>query len=318
VPSKLLDHFRYPEDIFEVQTDMWARYFIDQPEQLIVGDLAWSVAAQPRTEAQVGEGDTAGNSRTMDPQYLVTRLPGEPEPEFVLQRAFVPRSGEAGSTTARPELKAIMMARSDPGENYGQLVQYEIPQQVQAPDFVHSEIRKNDQLTEFLKEKIGSVVSFGQMTLLLVNDTIVYVRPVYVEAASQTAVPELSRVIAVNDNQIFMGETLDEALAGITGDADAVRVEAGAEDEAPADGSDGDPPDSAPATDYDPEGRSVLELIADAESLLAEAQTAEAAGLTEEAVDFRAQALVALDAAQALLGGSGITVVPAGGQSGDT
>ncbi|MCP4228007.1 MAG: UPF0182 family protein, partial [Actinomycetia bacterium] len=214
IPPTIDDNLRYPEDIFEVQTDMWSTYVVSDPIQLVVGDVAWSPAAQPRREAQVGEGDTGSNS-SMNSQYLVTRLPGKEDPEFVLQRAFVPRSGQAGSTTARPELTGIMMARSDP-ENYGQLVLYQIESGlVEAPDFVHSEIRKNDELTEFVKEKIGSVVLFGDMTLLLINDTIVYVRPVYVEAPSATAVPELSKVIAVNGDRIAMGDSLDEAIAGI-------------------------------------------------------------------------------------------------------
>ncbi|MGI9613454.1 MAG: UPF0182 family membrane protein [Acidimicrobiales bacterium] len=313
ISPDLRDNLRYPEDIFEVQTDMWSTYVVTDPVQLIQGDVAWSVAAQPRSEAQVGEGDTATNSRSMDPQYLVTRLPGEDGPEFVLQRAFVPRSGEAGSTTARPELTGIMMARSDPGENFGQLVLYEIPSgRVEAPDFVHSEIRKNAELTDFLRDQIGSVVTFGQMTLLLVNDTIVYVRPVYVEAASRTAVPELARVIAVNDDQIAMGESLDEVLAEIVDDPEGVDIEATTEDEAAADGSDGDEPednnDSTPA--YDTTGKSVLELISDADKLLADAESAEAGGFMDEAEGYRAQARTALTAAEELLGGN-VATTPA-------
>ena len=319
IPADVLDNLRYPEDIFQVQTDMWSTYVVTDPVQLIQGDVAWSVAAQPRSEAQVGEGDNATNSRSMDPQYLVTRLPGETEPEFVLQRAFVPRSGEAGSTTARPELTGIMMARSDPGENYGELVLYRIPSgRVEAPDFVHSEIRKNDELTEFLKEKIGSVVTFGQMTLLLVDDTIVYIRPVYVEAASATAVPELARVIAVNDDSIAMGESLDEALSAIVDGADSsVDVDAGTEDEAEAAAAP-DPPEPEPPTDYDPSGKSVVQLLGEAEELLAEADTAEAAGLADDAAVLRAQARDAVEAARALLAGEGPTVSPTSGQTGET
>ena len=183
------------------------------------------------------------------------------------------------------------MARSDPGPNYGKLVLYRIPSgRVEAPDFVHSEIRKNDQLTEFLRDQLGSVVTFGQMTLLLVDDTIVYVRPVYVEAASATAVPELSRVIAVNADRIEMGETLDEALAAIIDEADSTSVTAGTEEEAEAAGSDPPPREDTAPSDYDPTGKSVVELIADAEGLLADAETAESSGLTTEAAAFRAQA----------------------------
>ena len=324
VPLDIRDNFRYPEDIFRVQTDMWSTYVVSEPRQLIQGDVAWSVANQPRREAQVGEGDTAAN-RAMDPHYLMTRLPGSSEPEFVLQRAFVPRSGEAGSTTERPELTGVMMARSDPGI-YGELVLYRTPiGVVEAPNFVHAEIRKNDQLTEFVKDTIGAVVIFGDMTMLLVNDTIVYIRPVYVEAASANAVPELSRVIAVNDDRIAMGQTLDEAVQAIvTGDSTDAAVVSGGGDGTETTDTVDDPPadepdvaieapagaDGAPLGDYEPSG-SLFELLADAESFLRAAEDLDAEGLTEEAAVQRANAQLAIDAAQALLGGGGTATVPA-------
>jgi hypothetical protein len=351
MPESIRDNLRYPEDLFRVQTDMWSTYVISDPTLLIQGDTAWSVAAQPRTEAQVGEGDaTATVGTSMDPQYLIAQLPGMAEPEFVLQRAFVPRSGEAGSSTARPELTGVMVARSDPG-NYGELVLYRVPGgQVEAPDFVHSEIRKNDDLTEFVKEKIGSVVSFGEMTLLLIDDTILYVRPVYVEAASRTAVPELSRVIAANGNRIAMGATLSEAVAELvtgepsteadvpdpgagddTGDADVAQdvPVAGSDDEADVAAGDtsGDdtgepggevPVDEVPVDDYDPTGKTVVELLADAEEFLLTADAAELNGEAAEASRLRGNAIEAVLAVQGVLGnpssaGAASTGVPTAG-----
>jgi uncharacterized membrane protein (UPF0182 family) len=334
IPAAIEDNLRYPEDIFRAQTDMWSTYVVSDPVELIQGDVAWSVAAQPRTEADVGESDPALNNRSMDPQYLITRLPDlddDPEtnndPEFVLQRAFVPRSsGEAGSGTARPELTGVMMARSDPG-HYGELVLYTVPSGlVQAPDFIHSEIRKTDELTEFVKEKQGSVVLFGEMTLLLVEDTIVYVRPVYVEANSKTAVPELSRVIAVSDERIAMGATLDDAIAGVLegetpdqadddaddagdagDDADADDSTTGDPvadddvDEPAADADDGAGEDGSVAA-YEPDGKSITQLLTDAEDLLEAADLAEVGGRQDEAATLREQAQTALTAAQELLG----------------
>ncbi|MCP3989832.1 MAG: UPF0182 family protein [Actinomycetia bacterium] len=318
IPPTIDDNLRYPEDIFEVQTDMWSTYVVSDPIQLVVGDVAWSPAAQPRREAQVGEGDTGSNS-SMNSQYLVTRLPGKEDPEFVLQRAFVPRSGQAGSTTARPELTGIMMARSDP-ENYGQLVLYQIESGlVEAPDFVHSEIRKNDELTEFVKEKIGSVVLFGDMTLLLINDTIVYVRPVYVEAPSATAVPELSKVIVVNGDDIAMGNNLDEAIAAILDDADTSAT-APDETETSDSGSTDDPAtdDQAAVSAYDTTGKSVVELLTDAEGFLQRADVAESGDFTAEAAQLREDARTALLAAQGLLGGTLSGATSATGQDSET
>ena len=131
MPPSLREHLRYPEDIFTVQTDMWSDYVVSDATQFIQGDVAWSVAAQPRTEAQQAEGEAAP-AGSMAPQYLMARLPGSTESEFVLQRAFVPVSGAAGTASARPELTGIMMARSD-AENYGKLVLVRLPRARSTP-----------------------------------------------------------------------------------------------------------------------------------------------------------------------------------------
>ena len=309
IPPEIRQHIRYPEDIFTVQTDMWTNYVVDDATQFIEGALAWSIAAQPRIEAQQDEGE-AGQTGAMSPQYLMARLPegvaDNDASEFVLQRAFVPRSGAAGTSTARPKLTGIMMARSDP-ENYGELVMVRLPGgQVDAPDLVHSEIRKNDDLTEFIKEKAGARVQFGEMSTILVDDTILFVRPVYVEANSATAVPELQRVVAVNGSRIFMGRSIEEAISGVVVGADLPAATGDEEPEAEGDSPNGTPP----AGSYSPTGKSVVELIADAEGLLAAADSAEISGLTEEAASLRADAETALVAARVLLGGPQTTSPP--------
>ncbi len=305
IPPDLRDNLRYPEDIFRLQTTMWSTYVVDDAQQLIQGETAWSVATQPRSEAGSGEGEAGATPVFMKPQYLLNRLPGREATEYVLQRAFVPRSVSSGSSNTL-ELTGVMVARSDP-DHLGELVLYTIPRAagVKAPDFVHSEIRKDDQLTDFVKEKLGSVVSFGEMTLLMMNDTVVYVRPVYVEANSVNAVPELSRVVVVNGDNIQMGATLQEAMARL------VAEQAGTGQPAAQTPTDQTPPDqigAGPPTtgtpDYDPTGKSLTDLLADADQLLAAADGAEAKGDAARAADLRAQARVALDAARDLLGGS--------------
>ncbi|MGI9599264.1 MAG: UPF0182 family protein [Acidimicrobiales bacterium] len=307
IPDELRSHLRYPEDIFTVQTDMWTNYVVDDATQFIEGAVAWSIAAQPRIEAQQAEGDAASTSGSMLPQYLMARLPNSDESEFVLQRAFVPRSGAAGTSTDRPELTGIMMARSDP-ENYGQLVMVRLPGgEVNAPSLVHSDIRKNFEVTEFIRDKAGARVQFGEMSIVLVDDTIVFVRPVYVEANSATAVPELQRVVAVNGDRIFMGRSIEEAIEGVivpaSGDTTASSEEP-EEDSASPNG------EALAGGDYDPTGKSVVELIADAEQNLTAAAIAESNGLVEQAAVMRADAQTALMAAQVLLGGPQPTIPP--------
>lgn len=314
IPDALRSHLRYPEDIFAVQTDMWSSYVVGNATQFIEGALAWSVATQPRIEAGDAEVDAA-QSGSMRPQYLMARLPGSDEAEFVLQRAFVPRGGSAGSSTDRPELTGIMMARSDP-ENYGELVMVRLPGgEVDAPGLVHSEIRKSEDLTEFIKEKAGARVEFGEMSIVLLDDTIVYVRPVYVEANSATAVPELQRVVAVNGDRIFMGRSIDEAIDGILDGApsrspvveetavstNGDTTETGSESDSSADADEAEAPSTNDS--FDVAGASVVELIEQADVLLDAADEAERNGLEDEAIAFREQAREALLAAQQLLSG---------------
>jgi uncharacterized membrane protein (UPF0182 family) len=306
IPAEVRDNLRYPEDIFTVQTDMWTNYVVDDATQFIEGALAWSVASQPRIEAQTSEGDAgAGLAGPMPPQYLMAQLPDNSDTEFVLQRAFVPRSGSAGTSTDRPELTGIMMARSDPG-NYGELVMVELPGgQVNAPSLVHSEIRKNLEVTEFIRDKAGARVQFGEMSIVLVDDTIVFVRPVYVEANSATAVPELQRVVAVNGPRIFMGESLEEAIAGVVDGAAVGQSGSGTDGQSSSNGG-----SSTGGSTYDPTGRSLIQLLADAEESLQNAAEATANDAPESAAAFRADAQAALNAAQELLQGPPVTTPP--------
>ncbi|MGH1490816.1 MAG: UPF0182 family protein [Acidimicrobiales bacterium] len=306
MPSVLRDHLRYPEDIFTVQTDMWTNYVVDDATQFIEGALAWSIASQPRIEAQTNEGDAAP-AGSMSPQYLMAQLPDNDQTEFVLQRAFVPRGGSAGTSTDRPELTGIMMARSDP-EHYGELVMVRLPGgQVNAPNLVHSEIRKNFEVTEFIRDKAGARVQFGEMSIVLVADTIVFVRPVYVEANSATAVPELQRVVAVNGPRIFMGRSIEEAIAGVVDGAPGSDPTIGGESNGQSGSSDGA---SGQAGSYNPTGRSLLQLLADAEESLAKAAEAAANDAPESAAAFQADAQAALLAAQELLQGPPSTTIP--------
>ncbi len=296
IPDALAEHFRYPSDIFRVQTEMWATYQVTNPVQFLQGGLAWSVATQPRRNASAEDTTAAGNRNPMVPQYRVTQLPGETESEFIVQRAFVPRSS-SDSASERPELTAIIVGRSDPG-NYGELILYELPAgQVAAPDLVNSDIQKESDISGYITplDLQGSTVLFGEMQMVLMANTVVYVRPLYVEADADVAVPKLNRVIAVNGDRIFMASNLEDAIAGVTVDAPT-----------PPPSEDDDDPDvdpgSTPSPSTDFEGMSAADLLASADELLDRADTAEATGNAEEAARLRAEAQAALEQLGQLLG----------------
>ncbi len=297
VPQSIEEHFRYPTDIFNVQTETWDTYQVASPIRFLEGAQAWRVTSQP-FQAGGDEDSPAAATVLMTPQYRTTRLPNEDQSSFVLQRGFVPSSGDA--STGRPELTAIMVAPSDP-ERYGTLIQYRLPAgRLSAPDLIDSDIRRDDIISPFisLRNREGSTLEFGQMQMVLVENTVVYVRPLYIKADTTTAVPELNRVIAVNGGRIAMAETLEEALRGITVDgAGTTRPPPEPQPSSPENGEEESPvPEVGDLADL-----TVAELVARVETLLDAANLVEASE-PETAEELRAEALAALEALSDILG----------------
>jgi len=318
MPETLKNNLRYPEDIFTVQTNMWSRYHLSEPQAFYEQSGGWDVAQDPGSAVQ-GAGTTAVTNvagettgtreRRIDPYYLLMRLPGEPEESFVNLRSFVPIS----QRDERKELISFMVAKSDPGE-YGRIVVYEMPStQVDGPAIVNANILSE----EFIATRIsllnqqGSNVRLGDLVLIPIEESILYVRPMYVEASGQTAVPELRNVILAYGDDIVMRSSLQEALEALFGDApptleDPEFIEGG--DDEPADGAEpGETPGSTttvppattvpPTTPAPPDGSTVDGLLAQAGEALEAANAALAAGnlgeyqrLVNEAAELIAQA----------------------------
>lgn len=287
-PADIRSHFRYPSDLFTVQTETWDTYQVSDPIRFLEGALAWRVASQPQRSA--GNDETNTTAALMQPQYRTTRLPNEDETEMVLQRALVPSSSDA--STGRPEVKAIMVGRAG-AENRGQLIQYRMTTgALSAPDLVDSDIRRDDTISPFisLRNQEGSIVQFGEMQMIIVENTVVYVRPLYIEAQTGTAVPELTQVIAVAGGRIAMAPTLASALAQVAADGSGTP----APESDPAPDSDEDPSEEPTVEVPTPEqlaGLSVAELLDVVQVLLDDANRIEesdpalAAELRQEASD---------------------------------
>ncbi len=288
-PASIREHFRYPTDLFKVQTETWDTYQISDPIRFLEGSLAWRVSSQPRRTG--GEDESAASSALMDPQYRTTRLPNETETEFVIQRSFVPNSSSAN--TGRPEVEAIMLGLVNP-DGTGRLVQYDVQStELNAADLVDSEIRRDDIVSPFvtLRNRDGSTVRFGEMQMVLVDSTVVYIRPLYIEAQADNPVPELRQIIAVNANRIAMKDSLEEAVAAVTVDG----FDPG---EVPEEDIT-DPTEPPPSGDL--ESLTVAELLALAESRLDDANRV--ADTDPELADqLRAEALEALDRLGDVLG----------------
>jgi uncharacterized protein len=154
----------------------------------------------------------------MDPYYLLMRLPGAPQAEFLILQPFVPFSAD----DSRRELSAFMVAKADP-QDYGKLEVFVMPRdrQVDGPAIVNARINQEPEVSQLitLLSRAGSEVLLGNLLIVPVEQSLVYIRPLYVQATGANAVPELKKVIVAFGDRIAIRDTLQDALVAVFGDA---------------------------------------------------------------------------------------------------
>lgn len=209
MPASLRAHLRYPESFLVLQANVLGIYHIQNAGLFYNKEDLWSVALE-KFENDV---------RPMPPYYTVMKLPGEEQlgEEFVLVLPITP-GGSGGSE--KHNMIAWLAARSD-GEHYGELNLYHFPkdQVVQGPRQIDARIDQDTEISANLtlwSRADGSDVVRGNLLVIPVGDTILYVEPVYILAAGND-LPELKRVIVATRDEIAMRPTLREGLAAILG-----------------------------------------------------------------------------------------------------
>jgi uncharacterized membrane protein (UPF0182 family) len=202
MPKDLQIHVRYPEDLFTVQARMYATYHMQDPQVFYNKEDLWVL---PRLQQE-------GRDREMEPYFTVMRLPGEPREEFVLLSGFNP--------SGRDNMIALLVARMDPPQ-YGRLIAYAFPKQklVFGPRNIQARINQDPVISQqiALWNQQGSRVITGTLLAIPIEQSLVYVQPLYLAAAEQGALPELRRVVVAYGNQIAMEPTLEAALARVFG-----------------------------------------------------------------------------------------------------
>ena len=203
MPADLRRHLRYPETIFSLQAAMYSTYHMTNPAVFYNKEDQWEVPAI----------DTEGSAVAMRPYYTIMRLPGEPRAEFIQMLPFTPRR--------KDNLAAWMVACSD-GSRYGKLAVFQFPKQkvVYGPRQIVARINQDQVISPqiTLWNQQGSAVIQGTLLVIPIEESLLYVRPLYLKA-SGGKIPELKRVIVAYQNQIVMDETLDAALKQIFGQA---------------------------------------------------------------------------------------------------
>jgi uncharacterized membrane protein (UPF0182 family) len=200
MPPDLQKHIRYPEDFFAIQARKYAKYHMEDPQVFYNQEDLWAV---PRRAIE-------GRDREMEPYYTIMRLPGEAKEEFVLLTLFNP--------SRRDNMIAWLAARSDP-PHYGRLVVFNFPKQklVYGPRQIDARIDQDPIISQQLSlwNQRGSQVIRGSLLAIPIDQSLIYVQPLYLAAAEQGALPELRRVIVAYGNQIAMEPTLEQSLGRI-------------------------------------------------------------------------------------------------------
>jgi uncharacterized membrane protein (UPF0182 family) len=204
MPEDLRHHVRYPEGIFQIQSSVYATYHMTNPAVFYNKEDQWEVPAV----------DSSGETRRMEPYYTMMKLPGETDAEFIQMLPFTPRR--------RDNLASWMVARSD-GEHYGKLQVFQFPKQtlVFGPQQVVARINQDQVISPqiTLWSQQGSQVIQGTLMVIPIEQSLIYVRPLYLRAQAGR-IPELTRVIVAYQNRIVMERTLDEAIARLFGEND--------------------------------------------------------------------------------------------------
>lgn len=231
MPEDLIDNLRYPEDIFTVQTNMWAKYHIDIDEtaDLLEGSDEWSVAQDPggvlgagQTSTTNAQGIESRSETRVDPYYSLLRLPDDTKQEYVIFRSFVPFSAD----DQRKELQAFMVGVSEVGDdNYGRLVSYEVANlagdnEAPGPGLVASQITSQEEVSRQISllnaRDEGSSVEFGDLIVVPIENSLIYVRPLYV-IATGTKQPNLEWIIVSHADSVVMCHSLADSVRALFG-----------------------------------------------------------------------------------------------------
>jgi uncharacterized membrane protein (UPF0182 family) len=200
MPADIRRHVRYPADLFRLQTALHATYHMTAPDAFYHREDQWQIP-----------GALSATNENPFQRHMIMRLPGEKNPEFIYMTPFTPRG--------KDNLAAWMVARMD-GDNYGKLLVYSFPKQslVYGPRQIANRINQDTDISRQLTlwDQKGSQVIRGELLVIPIEESLIYVQPIYLRAEGGN-IPELKRVVVAHENRVVMGETLEEGLNALFG-----------------------------------------------------------------------------------------------------
>ena len=202
MPEELRSHIRYPNTLFNIQAGVYGRYHMNDVKVFYQNEDAWDIADEIYGTEQ----------KKMTSNYYIVKLPGEQSAEFINSIPFTPQQ--------KQNMTGLMVARND-GDNYGKLVLYTMPKSktVYGPMQIEAQINQNTEISKdfSLWSSQGTTYKRGNLFVIPIESSLLYVEPIYLEAAN-SAIPEVKRVIVAYNDKIAYEPTLGQALASLFGE----------------------------------------------------------------------------------------------------
>ncbi|MBU5467147.1 UPF0182 family protein [Virgibacillus sp. MSJ-26] len=206
IPEDIQSHFRYPTDLFEIQASMYGTYHMSNLEIFYNREDFWQFPTEKYFNKDI----------EMEPYYITMKLPEYDEEEFILMMPYTPKK--------RQNMIAWMGVRND-GDNYGEMFVYRFPKQknIYGPQQIENRINQDSYISQQLNlwSQGGSEVIRGNLLAIPIQDTVLYVEPVYIESSNETSLPEVKQVIMAYEDNIVMEDTFDNALEEILSKVDS-------------------------------------------------------------------------------------------------
>lgn len=208
IPEGLIEHIRYPHELFDIQSQIYRTYHMNNPQVFFVKEDSWDIA----NEKYMGE------TLETESNYVMFSLPNgenDGKAEFLITKPYTPKD--------KDNVIGLFVARNDI-ENYGELVLYRFPKNknVLGPMQIEAKIDQDSIISPQLSlwDQKGSTVLRGNLITIPIEDSLLYVEPIYLMAGNENSLPEVKRVIVAYENKIVMEQNLDDALSKIFGEVD--------------------------------------------------------------------------------------------------
>lgn len=200
--KNIVEHFRYPEGIFNIQSDVLAKYHMTDPGVFFNSEDLWQLSSNSKT--------VQGTASIDESSYFITKLPGASKEEMILAQYYNMRE--------RSNMVSMLGARMDK-ENYGKIVLYRFPtdKTIDSPNLFKSKVNQDTKISQeiTLWNKEGSQVVYGDTVILPIKSSLLYIQPLYLRSSGPNAIPEMKRVLMMYGDKIVSATSINEALNSI-------------------------------------------------------------------------------------------------------